>query len=254
MDTTPGTYADLRGRAAVVTGGSRGVGSGIARELARQGARVVVNGRDPEAIAATAGAIIAAGGEALGLPADVTDEAEVRRLRDRAENAYGAVDIVVACAGGQGNGVPLAGLSTEAWTAAIAVNLTSAFLTLREFVPPMAERGAGAVVTIASTAGRVASPASPAYAAGKAGLIMLSRHTALEMAGSGVRVNTIALGPVFEGKPVPQRVLDQVARQHPLQRTGTMADVASAVAFLVSGASAWITGATVDLSGGRVMA
>src|ERR1700730_11553424 len=99
--------------------------------------------------------------------------------------------------GSQGDPISIGDLDLDAWKAGIDVNLTSAFLTLREFVPSMAERRSGAVVTMASTAGRIASPSSPAYAAGKAGLIMLSRQTALQVAAAGVRVNVIALGPVF---------------------------------------------------------
>jgi 3-oxoacyl-[acyl-carrier protein] reductase len=253
MDSIPGTFGDLHGKVAVVTGASHGVGAGIARELARQGVNVVVNGRDTTAIASVVDAITARGQHAVGIVADLTDESQVRTLRTEAEQAFGTVDIVVACVGGQGNPIPIGDLTFEAWNAAIAVNLTSAFLTLREFIPPMVERATGAIVTMASTAGRVAAPASPAYAAGKAGLIMLSRHTALQVAPNGVRINTIALGPVFEGKPIPPKVIDQVAQLHPLRRTGTLADVASTVAFLVSDASAWMTGATIDLSGGHVM-
>ncbi|MDT4894629.1 MAG: hypothetical protein QOE97_3664 [Pseudonocardiales bacterium] len=253
MEAKPGNYSDLTGKTAVVTGGSHGVGSGICRELGRQGARVVVNGRDPVAIAATTEAVQAAGGTAIGIPADVTDPHQLRSLRERAEHAFGPVDILCACTGGQGDPVSLAELDLDAWNAGIDVNLTSAFLTLREFVPPMTQRRSGAVVTIASTAGRIASPSSPAYGAAKAGLIMLSRQTALQVADADVRVNVIALGPVFEGKRVPQEIQDRVAQLHPLKRTGSWADVASAVAFLVSDASAWITGTTLDLSGGRVM-
>jgi 3-oxoacyl-[acyl-carrier protein] reductase len=188
MDSTPGTFADLEGKVALVTGASHGVGSGIARELARQGARVVVNGRDTAAIDDVVATITADGRTALGVAADVTDERQVRDLRGRAEETFGPVGIVVACAGGQGAPRPLGTLTLDAWNAGLAANLTSAFLTLREFVPRMAERGAGAVVTVSSTAGRIAAPSSPAYAASKAGLIMLSRHTALHAAPDGVRV------------------------------------------------------------------
>jgi 3-oxoacyl-[acyl-carrier protein] reductase len=253
MQTKPGNYSDLAGKTAVVTGGSRGVGSGVCRELGRQGVHVVVNGRDPDAIASVTNAVIAAGGTAIGVRADMTDPDQARALREKAEDAFGQIDIVCAFVGGRGDPIPLADLTVDAWQAGIDINLTSALLTLREFVPPMVARRSGAIVTMSSTAGRIPSPSSPAYAAGKAGLIMLTRQTALQVAADDVRVNTIALGPVFEGKQVPQQIQDQVAQMHPLKRTGSLADVASAVAFLVSDASAWITGMTLDLSGGRVM-
>jgi 3-oxoacyl-[acyl-carrier protein] reductase len=253
MDSEPGSFRDLDGKVALVTGASHGVGVGIATELARQGALVVVNGRDATALASVVEAISAKKHHAVAIAADVTDEAEVRSLSEQTEQAYGPVDFVVACVGGQGAGISIGDLTLDAWNAAIAVNLTSAFLTLREFVPPMVGRGTGAVVTIASTAGRIPTPASPAYAAGKAGLIMLTRQTALQVAPSGVRVNSIALGSVLEGKGIPSQVIEQVAQLNPMRRTGTRVDVASTVAFLVSDASSWMTGATIDLSGGHVM-
>jgi 3-oxoacyl-[acyl-carrier protein] reductase len=213
----------------------------------------VVNGRHRQAIDDVVQSITAEGATAIGVSAYVTVEKEVQRLRQAAEGAFGTVDIVCACAGGYGDPFPLTEVDVEAWKAGIDANLTSAYLAFREFIPSMADQGRGAIVTIASTAGRVAAPSSPAYAAAKAGLIMLSRHSALEYAEQGVRINTIALGPVFDGKAVPPDVEEQVGRLHPLQRTGHQADVAAAALFLVSDASAWLTGITLDLSGGRVM-
>jgi 3-oxoacyl-[acyl-carrier protein] reductase len=156
METKPGNYSDLAGKTAVVTSGSHGVGSGICRELGRQGVQVVVNGRDLDAITAVTDAVIASGGAAIGIQADVTDQDQVRGLREQAEDAYGPVDIVCACAGGQGDPISIGELDLDAWRAGIDVNLTSAFLTLREFVPSMARRRSGAVVTMASTAHRIA--------------------------------------------------------------------------------------------------
>jgi 3-oxoacyl-[acyl-carrier protein] reductase len=106
---------------------------------------------------------------------------------------------------------------------------------------------------MASTAGRATSPASPAYGAAKAGLLMLSRQAALQVAEYGVRVNALAPGAVLEGKAISQEMSDQIARSHPLKRTGTPQDIAEATLFLASDASSWITGSTIDVNGGRIM-
>lgn len=253
MDATQTQYPDLDGQVAVVTGGSRGVGAGIAQGLAAQGVRVVVNGRDEAAIDAVVGSIVADGGAAVGISADLTDPDAVQGLRAQAEAAYGPVAMLCAIAGGEGRPSPIVDLSLEQWNSTLATNLTATFLALKTFLPGMINRRRGAVVTMSSTAGRMTSPASPAYGAAKAGVLMLTRQAASQVAEHDVRVNAIALGAVLEGKPVPPEMRDQIAALHPLRRTGLPGDVAALAAFLVSSASAWITGATVDLSGGRVM-
>jgi 3-oxoacyl-[acyl-carrier protein] reductase len=246
-------YEDLAGQTALVTGGSRGIGAEVCRELGRQGVAVAVTGRDRTAIDDVVSDVVATGASAIGIAADVTVAAEVERLREEAEAVFGPIDIVCAFAGGQGAPIAVTQLPLEQWESTLALNLTSAFLTLKTFLPSMTERRHGAIVTMSSTAGRLPSPASPAYAVAKAGLLMLTRQTALQVADRGVRLNAIALGSVLEGKPVTREMQEQIAMVHPLQRTGSSTDVAALTAFLVSSASAWMTGATIDLSGGRVM-
>jgi 3-oxoacyl-[acyl-carrier protein] reductase len=165
---------ELAGRTAVVTGGSRGIGAGIAVALAARGARVVINGRDQVALSTVADAIKWAGGKVHTVVADMTDEAGVRTLREEAERVYGPVSLLAACAGGGGDPKPLMEESVKRWRNTLDANLTSAFLTLRTFLPPMLESGRGAIVTMASTAGRQLSGSSAPYAAAKAGLLMLT--------------------------------------------------------------------------------
>lgn len=243
------------GRIAVVTGGSRGIGAGIATALAAQGAAVVVTGRDAHALEAVVAAIRHDGGRAESVVADLTDVAAARALRTSAEAAFGTADLLVLSAGGSGAPVPLVDEDVENWRQAIDANLTSAFITLKIFLPAMYERGSGTVVTIASSAGRQLSGASASYAAAKAGLLTLTRQAALEAAPHGLRVNAIAPSAIVTERlaAVSDTERDKIAQYFPLKRLGTVDDVTAAALFLLSDAAGWITGATLDIAGGRVM-
>jgi 3-oxoacyl-[acyl-carrier protein] reductase len=253
MEDTVQPYADLSGRVAVVTGGSRGIGASTARLLAQHGVSVVVSGRDDDAINRVVAGIRAEAGRAIGIAADVTDLGSMEALRSGAEAAFGPVDIVAAFAGGLGAPITIAELSVQVWQETLMCNLTGTFLTLKTFLPDMIKRRQGAIITMASTAGRAVSLASPAYGAAKAGVLMLTRQAALQVAQFGVRINAIASGAVLDGKPVPDQVREQMVRAHPLGRVGTPNDMAQATLFLASQASSWVTGATLDVNGGRVM-
>jgi 3-oxoacyl-[acyl-carrier protein] reductase len=248
---------DLNGRVAVVTGGSRGIGEAAARRLAAAGAAVVVSGRDQKAIGEVTRSIEGAGGRAAGFAADVTDGGELERLREAAEAEFGPADILLAFAGGGGEPRALNDTTDEQWRQVVDGNLTSTFLTLRTFLPGMVERRRGAVITMSSTAGRQPGGASLAYAAAKAGVVMLTRQLAQEVAPSGVRINCLAPSTIVTERltrlmPAEQR--DHLAAQFPLRRLGTPDDVAEAALFLVSDRSGWITGVTLDITGGRVTA
>jgi 3-oxoacyl-[acyl-carrier protein] reductase len=243
------------GRAALVTGASRGIGAAIARALAAQQARVVLSGRDEAALQAVAADIRAGGGQVAHLAADATDEEAVARLREAAERAFGPVTLLVACAGGGGRGGPLAEEATAAWRATLEANLTSAFLTLKAFLPAMYEARRGAVVLMSSSAGRQLSGASAAYAAAKAGLQSLMRQAAAEAAPRGVRVNAVAPSSIVTERLAaqPAGVRQEIAKGFPLGRLGEVDDVTAATLFLLSEAASWITGVTLDVAGGRVM-
>jgi len=248
---------DLKGRVAVVTGGSRGIGAESARRLAAAGAAVVVSGRDREEIEKVTGSIERAGGRAIAVTADVTRSEDLERLRSETEAALGAPDILLAFAGSGSELRPLIDTTEAEWRRVVETNLTATFLTLRTFVPGMMERGRGAVVSMSSTAGRQPGGASLPYSAAKAGIIMLTRQLALEAAPRGVRINCLAPSMIVTERierlvPAEQRA--RIAEQFPLRRLGTPSDVAEAVLFLVSDRSDWITGATLDITGGRVTA
>jgi 3-oxoacyl-[acyl-carrier protein] reductase len=243
------------GSVAVVTGGSRGIGAGIAFALAECGAKVVVTGRDRAALDRVARSITEAGGTVLAVPAELTDEAAVLRLRTETERVFGVATLVAACAGGGGEPKPLLEDSVECWRATLETNLTSAFLTLRVFLPAMIEARKGAVVMMSSSAGRQLSGASASYAAAKAGLQSLMRQAAAEAAPNNVRVNAVAPSAIITDRlaAAPASVRDAIGQGFPLRRMGTVADVVEATLFLLSGRSRWITGTTLDVAGGRVM-
>ncbi len=251
------TYPDLAGKVAVVTGGSGGIGAATCRLLATSGARVVVNGRDEAKIAAVVDEIGFDGGRAIGVAADVTDFAAIERMRQRVEQELGPVEVlaVFAASGGPLPG-PTAEITEEEWRSAIDGNLTSTFLTLKSFLPAMIERGGGSIVTMASSAGRVPTPAPTAYAAAKAGVVMLSRQVASEVGEHGVRINCLAPDSILTERTqrfMPEDQQQQWAAMFPLGRMGKPEDVALATLFLASESSSWLTGVTLDVAGGKIM-
>ena len=188
------TYPDLAGKVAVVTGGSKGIGAATCVLLGHNGARVAVCGRDEETIERVTGQTKDAGAaEAVGLTADLTTPDGVAKLRAEVEERLGPAEVLMAFAGGFGARTPLLETQLEEWSAIVESNLTSTFLTLREFGGGMADRGAGSIVTMASNAARFLDiTLTASYAAAKAGIAMLSRHAAIELGPHGVRVNILA--------------------------------------------------------------
>jgi len=249
-------YSDLSGKACVVTGGSRGIGAATCLYFAAHGAKVVVNGRDLEAIESVVSSIRAQGGQAVGVAADCTDPLAVERLRRRSEEEFGPVDILIAFAGGSGEPVPVEQITLEKWRAVVDANLTATFLTAKEFLPGMIERKRGTILTMASSAGRMPGGASAPYAAAKAGIVMFSKHVAQEVGRHGIRVNCIAPSAILTDriqKLMPEEAQQKLATSFPLGRIGRPDDVAMAALFLSSESSAWLTGITLDVAGGRIM-
>jgi 3-oxoacyl-[acyl-carrier protein] reductase len=255
--STPATAAspELRGEVVVVTGGSRGIGAGAARRFAAQGASVVVSGRDPEALDAVVTSITSAGGRAVGIAAECTNQAEVDALLAGTEAAFGPPTVLLAFAGGDGRPEPIAQLDATRWRSVIDGNLTATYITVRTFALGMIDRQRGAIVTMSSTAGRQPGGASVASAAAKAGVVMLTRHLANDLAPHGVRINCIAPSAIETERLVrlmPDAAREQLGQSFPLRRLGTVDDVADTALFLATAQSAWITGITIDLTGGRV--
>jgi 3-oxoacyl-[acyl-carrier protein] reductase len=252
----PPYLSGLDGEVALVTGGSRGIGATTCRALGANGVKVAVNGRDEAAIAAVVTAITADGGVAVAAPGDVTSEAALQRIRGVIEQSLGPVGVLAAFAGGQGRPTPTTQLGVDQWRAVLESDLTSAYLTVSTFLPAMIERGRGSIILMASTAGRHPGPANAAYATAKAGVVMLSRQLAGEFGHNGIRVNCLAPSAVLNDKMrqhMSAEQLDQLAASFPLARIGQPEDIAQAVLYLASDASSWVTGVTLDITGGRVI-
>lgn len=254
--TSPSTTSRyLSGHTALVTASSRGIGAATARALAARGAAVAINGRDPSTVDALAQELQTAGANVLAAPGDAGDPAALKQMHEQIEAQLGALTLLVLVAGGGGRPIPLAEQTQEDWRNAVGATLDPVFAGLREFLPGMVERRQGSIVAVASTAGQTPTPAAAGYAAGKAGLLMLVRHTATAVARSGVRINAVSPGTVVNTAiaALPDAQRDAMASAVPLGRLGTPDDIAAAITFLLGDEARWITGATLDVNGGQLM-
>ena len=246
----------LAGRVAMVTGGSRGIGAATAARLAARGVAVGVGGRDRAAIDRVVVGIRSAGGRAIGVPADATDADALAGAFAALTDEFGPVELLAAFAGGNGRPRPTEQVEPEEWRGVIEGDLTSTFLTIRAALPAMLAGGRGAIVTMSSSAGRLPSQAAAAYAAAKAGVVMLSKHLAAEMGPRGIRVNCLAPSAVLNEKMatgMTEEQRERLASAFPLGRLGRPEDVAAAAVFLLSDDASWLTGVTLDVSGGRII-
>jgi NAD(P)-dependent dehydrogenase (short-subunit alcohol dehydrogenase family) len=241
------------GRVAVVTGGSSGIGEGMAAALAGAGAQVVMIARDAERLEAAVAGIRSAGGKATWVSADLGDRASVERAADEAGEAFGAPDILVNCAGINLR-PPLASLSAADWDLTMAVNLTAPFLLGQRFGPAMATRGWGRIINVTSQQAHHAFLDSGGYGASKAGLTALTRSQSEAWAPSGVCCNAVC--PGFVPTRLNAAVANDPVRSGAMAartmtgRNGTPGDFAGATVFLASRASDYVTGQTLFVDGG----
>lgn len=242
-------------RAAVVTGASSGLGARFAQVLAAAGARVALGARRVERIERLADEIRAAGGEAIALACDVTDDADVERLVGAAAESFDGVDVVVNAAGvaPEEDGELE---SPQQFREVLAVNLAGTYLAARAAAPLMLAQGRGSIVNIASISGLVSGDGldTPSYTASKGAVVNLTRELGVRWAPQGVRVNAIAPG-WFPSEMTAETLASEEGRRFveertPMRRAGGAEELDGALLFLASDASSYVTGATIVVDGG----
>jgi 3-oxoacyl-[acyl-carrier protein] reductase len=248
----------LEGKAALVTGGSRGIGRAICGHFGLLGARVAVNYVRDEAAAREAVAEVErAGGEAFAVRADVSLPDEAGRLVDETVARFGALDIVVV-SHGIWKRAPIESMTPEEWSETLRVNLGGAYAVCHHAARVMIPRRAGTIVTIASTAGQRGEANYSHYAASKGALLAFTRSLASELAPHGIRVNTVSPGWVLTDMTrhvfADPQLREQALRPIPLGRPGTPEEIAGPVAFLASDLASFIYGEVLCVNGGAVMA
>jgi 3-oxoacyl-[acyl-carrier protein] reductase len=235
---------------AIVTGASRGIGRAVARTLASAGASVVAGARGENA-AETVQEITAAGGSAIAVPLDVTDDASITALVAKATSTFGKVDILINNAGITRDTLMLR-MKRDDWDAVIATNLTGAFTCTQAVLKGMVKQRYGRIVTISSVVGQSGNAGQANYAASKAGLIGFSKALAREVASRNITVNVVAPGLIDTDmtRAITDAAQQDWAASIPLGRLGTPDDIAAAVCFLASDAASYITGHVLAVNGG----
>lgn len=245
----------LAGKVALVTGGSRGLGRGIALGFAAEGAAIVVNYvKDAAAADAVVAAIAREGGQAIAVRADVGQEADVAALVDAAVARFGTIDILVNNAGLL-NGVPLAEMAVSVWDEMIQTHLRGMFLCTRFTIPHMLKQKSGRVINMSGTFGVVGGANYTHLSAAKAGMIGFTRALAREVGHDGIQVNAIAPAIIRTDlyNFMPENVRDEIVGAYPLGRVGEVEDVVATAMFLASKDGAYFTGQTLCPAGGDIM-
>ena len=252
----------VKDRVAVVTGASNGIGREVAILLASEGARVALGDLDARGLTQTAETITKAGGAAIVVAGDLTEEAAAAQLIDTAVSRFGTVDILINVVGGSRNNTKIWDLKADDWDFVLRLNLRPTFLCTRAALPHMMKQRYGRVVCMSSGA-REGTPwtayyqGGSAYSAAKAGIHGFVRDVALEVAEHGININAVAPGPIDTERAGPNlKKLNETVdyspnRMTPLRRLGQPIEVAHAVLFLASEEASYITGHTLAVAGGR---
>lgn len=247
--------ADLNDKVAVVTGASRGIGRAIALELARRGARVVVNyNRSADAAEEVVDAIVAAGGEAVAIQADVGDFEQAGELIQVAVDTFGAIDILVNNAGTTRDQLLML-MKEDDWDVVMRVNLKGVFNCSKAAARRMMRQRSGRIINVSSVSGIAGQAGQTNYAASKAGVIGFTKSLAKELGPRGITVNAVAPGfvPTALTEDLPEDLVERAMEATPLGRMGKPEEIAYAVAFLASDEAAFITGEVLTVDGGLVM-
>ena len=251
-------YLDLSGKVALITGASSGIGAASAMVLADLGAHVTIGYYQNQTGADTVrDAIAAAGGKALSIKADVRQANEIEMLVRRTSEELGPVDILVNNAGSLVERQSINQMTEDRWDEVMNLNLKSAMLCSRAVAPSMIQRKSGAIINVASIAGRTGGgPGAGAYSVAKAGLITLTKSLAKELAPHAVRVNAVSPGvidtPFHQVFSTPEMIRNFVSTI-PLGRVGKPLECATVIAFLASEAASYVVGETIEINGGQLM-
>jgi len=248
---------DLSGKVAIVTGSTRGIGLAIARQFAARGARVAISSRKSDACDAARDRIVAEGGEAIAVPCNIGSKEQLQALVDATRATWGGIDALVCNAAVNPYFGPLSGISDEAYDKIMDSNVRSNLWLCNMALPYIAAGGGGAVIIVSSIAGLKGTRLLGAYGLSKAADAALARNLAVEWGPKNVRVNTIAPGVIktdfaralYENPQIEQ----QVIRQYPLGRLGTVDDVAGVAVMLASRAGAFVSGQTIVVDGGTTI-
>lgn len=243
----------LENKVAIVTGAGRGLGKGIALKLAKEGAKVIVADITLETASETVAEIEASGGTAKAFACNIAVQEEVKAMYDFTLDQFGTLDVVVNNAGINRDGM-LHKMSVEQWNQVIAVNLTGTFFSVQCASQILREKGAGAIINIAS-ASWLGNIGQANYAASKAGVVGLTKTTSRELAKKGVTCNAICPGFIETDmtRGVPEKVWDIMVGKIPMGRAGKPSDVANLVAFLSSDEANYITGEVLNVGGGMIL-
>lgn len=245
---------DLNGQVAIITGSSRGIGRSIAEEMARAGARVVVSSRKAEACQPVVEAIRAAGGEAIAIPCNISDKAQLAALVDETLAAWGRLDILVCNAAVNPYFGSMAEMPEEAYDKVMNCNVKSNFLLCNLAARHMATRNSGSIIIVSSIGGNQGSATLGAYGISKAADFALTRNLAIEWGPHGIRANCIAPGLIktdfSRALWENPKLLKTVEETTPVRRIGQPEDISGVAVFLASRAAAYVTGETIVVDGG----